>query len=82
MRKIFFLVAAVLMLHSGMLYAQTATKKTTHVTKSGEPDKRYNEKKTTVMQTAGPKKKDGTPDMRYKENKETKKTTTTTKATK
>ena len=70
------------MLNSGLLYAQTTTRKTTHVTKSGEPDKRYKENKATVKETAGPKKKDGTPDMRYKENKETKKTTRSTKTTK
>lgn len=48
------------------------TRKITHTTKSGAPDKRFKENKTTKTTVAsGPVKKDGTPDMRYKANKKT-----------
>lgn len=64
MKKIFVLVFAVMMMGLNNLNAQT------HVTKSGAPDKRYKENKTTApVAKKGPLKKDGTPDMRYKANK-------------
>lgn len=69
MKKIFVLVFAVMMMGLNNLSAQTPAK-TTHVTKSGAPDKRYKENKTTApVAKKGPLKKDGTPDMRYKVNK-------------
>jgi len=69
MKKIFALVFAVMMLSLNGVQAQTPTK-TTHVTKSGAPDKRYKENKTAPAAEKGPLKKDGTPDKRYKANKE------------
>ena len=42
-------------------YSLKADTSKQHMTKSGKPDKRYNENKHL--------KKDGTPDMRYKANK-------------
>ena len=81
MKKILLMASTFLLLGLGSVNAQnnTATttktiqsKTTTHVTKSGNPDRRFKENKsqTKVVKV----RKDGQPDMRYKENKATSKT--------
>lgn len=69
MKKLFVLIAAIMMMGLNSLQAQAPAQKTTHVTKSGAPDKRYKENKQPKATKAAPTKKDGTPDMRYKANK-------------
>ncbi|QQL50185.1 hypothetical protein [Mucilaginibacter ginkgonis] len=54
MRKLITIIALVLFSFSSVFAQQ-------HMTKSGKPDKRYNENKHL--------KKDGTPDMRYSTSK-------------
>ncbi len=73
MKKLFLLVAALLMIGIAPVSAQSAAKApVTHTKADGTPDKRYKENKTdaTAKKPAGPVKKDGTADMRYKANKE------------
>jgi hypothetical protein len=81
MKKIIFILAALIMMGTGS-FAQTNTKtaaptttaqkagapKVAKMKKDGTPDMRYNENKLAAKPS--PKlKKDGTPDKRYKANK-------------
>ncbi|MDB5124744.1 MAG: hypothetical protein JWP94_2873 [Mucilaginibacter sp.] len=61
MKKIFALLTAFMFGFTTLTQTATASNYVQHLTKSGKPDKRYNDSKHL--------KKDGTMDMRYKSSK-------------
>lgn len=74
MKKLMLLIAAIIMMNTGNVFAQSAQQAPAatqtapaakHMKKDGTPDMRYKENKSSTTHT----KKDGTPDKRYKENK-------------
>jgi hypothetical protein len=72
MKKLSSLLLALMLMVSGVTFAQTATKPAPKP-KAATTESKPAVKKETKATTTAPMKKDGTPDKRYKENKKMKK---------